>query len=144
MSRKSYTKEDFLWTQWGPEEIKKVAQEVVSVKRTRYQEIKKIPAKGRTFENTVKAIEDIRAETMTKIDVIDFLMNVSPNKEVREAAKKAVDEIKEELVKIEYDDGMYRAFQKYVARKEKLEGEDKKLFEDMAKRYKRMGFALSP
>ena len=144
MNRRPYTKENFLWTQWCPEEIEKVAQEVVSVKRTRYQEIKKIPAKGRTFENTVKAIEDIRAETMPKINAIDFLMNVSPGKEVREAAKKAIDKAEKELVKIEYDDGMHRAFQEYADRNEKLEGEDKKLFEDVAKRYKRMGFALSP
>ncbi|HEY4484461.1 MAG TPA: M3 family metallopeptidase [Candidatus Paceibacterota bacterium] len=144
MNRRPYAKEDFLWTQWSPEEIRKVAREAVSAKRSRYEEIKKIPAKGRTFENTIKAIEDIRAETMPKINSIDFLMNVSPNKEVREVAKKAIDEVEVELVKIEYDDGMYRAFQEYVARKEKLEGEDKKLFEDMAKRYKRMGFALSP
>src|SRR3989338_3306990 len=143
MNRRPYAKEDFLWTQWSPEEIRKVAREAVSAKRSRYEEIKKIPAKGRTFENTIKAIEDIRAETMPKINSIDFLMNVSPNKEVREVAKKAIDEIKEELVKIEYDDGMYRAFQEYVARKEKLEGEDKKLFEDMAKHYKRMGFGLN-
>src|SRR3989344_4356101 len=142
MNRRPYAKEDFLWTQWSPEEIRKVAREAVSAKRSGYEEIKKIPAKGRTFENTIKAIENVRAETAPKINSVGFLMNVSPNKEVREAAKKVIDEVEEELVKIEYDDGIYRAFQEYVARKEKLEDEDKKLFEDMARRYKRMGFAL--
>jgi len=143
MNRKPYAKEDFLWTQWGPEEIKKAVREVIAAKRSRHEGIKKIPAEGRTFENTIKAIENIRAETTPKTNSIEFLMNVSPDKETREIAKKAVDEVEEELINIEYDDGMYRAFQEYADKKEKLEGEDKKLFEDVAKRYKRMGFGLN-
>ncbi len=144
MDRKPYTKEDFLWTQWGPEEIEKAAQEAIAVKRARYKQIKKIPAEKRNFENTIKAIETAGAEIMPRVNFIEFLTNVSPNKEVRGAAKNAVDQIEKNWVKIEYDDGMYRAFQEYSAKKEKLEGEDKKLFEDMAKHYKRMGFALNP
>ena len=44
MNRKPYAKEDFLWTQWGPEEIKKAVREVIAAKRSRHEGIKKIPA----------------------------------------------------------------------------------------------------
>jgi len=144
MKRTKYTKKDFLWTQWKPEDIKRVVNEAIAHKKKKYAEIKKIPAKDRTFENTIFAIESSDYETMDKINQIVLLMEVSPKSEVREVSKKALEKLNIKMVDIEFDEKIYQAVLEFQKTKEKLIGEDRKLFKDMLISYKRMGFGLSP
>ncbi len=142
LKRKVYTKADFAWTAWDAGTIQKVAQEVLVHKKQRYTEIKSIPAKQRTFENTIVAIERAGAEIASRIAFIDVLLNASPNKDVREACNKALQMLQHQFIDIEYDEDLYRAVQEYSKKKEKLEGSDKKLFDETLRAYRRMGFAL--
>jgi thimet oligopeptidase len=142
MKRITYTKKDFAWTGWGAPQIRRAAEDIVAHKKKKYAEIKKIPAKERTFENTVYAIEAADYEVVDNLYFIDLLVNASPKESVREAAKKAISMLERKLVDIEFDEGLYRAVKEYSKKREKLKGEDKKLFEDMLLSYKRMGFEL--
>lgn len=142
--RTLYTKKDWAWTQWTTIKINDVAGEILAYKKKKYAEIKKISVNQRTFANTIFAIENCHGEIAPRINSLEFLMNIGPNRAVREAANKAMDKISKALVDIEYDEGIYRAVKEYEAKKEKLTGEDQKLFKDMRRDYGRMGFELDP
>jgi len=143
MKRIPKTKEDFAWINWAPIEIEKVADEILAQKRQLYNLIKKIPANERTFENTIYGIEET-GDIVAPINLIEILMNVSPNEDIRKTAEKIIKKIQEELVDIEYDPELYRAVKEFAETNEakKLTGEDKKLFDDMLRDYRRMGFDL--
>jgi Zn-dependent oligopeptidase len=123
MKRIEYAPKDFAWTQWTPEEIAEVAEKVVAEKKAAYEKVKAVPAEERTFENTVYAVE-AAGHGVDRLFKAAFLMNVSPSKEVRDAAQRAIERAEKELVDVEYDEDVYRAVKEYEAKGEKLEGED--------------------
>ena len=88
MNTKHYTKKDFAWTTWSPASIERVVFSALEEKRKRYETIKGIPKEKRTFENTVFGIESSDYDTIDKMYAVDLLMNVSPKKSVRDAAKR--------------------------------------------------------
>lgn len=140
----AYTPKDFQWTRWGPGDIERIARTALDAKRDAYKKIKAVPETERTFENTIAAIEASGDEVGVFLNRIGFLMNVSPDAGVREAAKSALDRLNKEIVDIEYDEEIYRAVKTYAAKGEALEGSDAKLFRDTMRAYWRMGFEIDP
>ncbi|MEK7065867.1 MAG: M3 family metallopeptidase [Patescibacteria group bacterium] len=136
------TPKDFAWTRWTPKDIRHVADSCIARKKNRYTEIKKISNTARTFENTVLALERSDYDISDDMARIDVLMNVSTKKDVRESAKETVEFVAKKMLDIEYDEKIYSALKAYAARKERLMGPDKKLFVDMMRGYRRMGFDL--
>lgn len=140
------SKKDFAWALWKPDALIKTAKQALVEKKKSYDLIKKIPASLRTFENTIYALEQSGAVFSRAISPIDFLMSVSPKKEIREAAKKAMDFLHKKIIDIEYDEKIYRAVQEYslIPRKKgELDGSSELLLKDILLGYKRMGFDLS-
>ena len=140
--RSAYTKKDFSFVSWTPAEIKAVAARVLEEKENAYQRIKGLSHPERTFENTVYAIEVTHA-LLWPLHAISLLMEVSPKKEVRAAAKQALQTAEKKLIELEYDEALYRAVVHCQKKKERRTPEEKKLLEDMLRGYRRMGFALS-
>jgi len=143
MKPKAYTKKDFAWTKWSPANITTLVPKIIAEKKKRYAAVKRVPASKRTFENTVHAIEASDYGIEDDISRINLLLNLSPSVKVRETATEAFNTLMKELVEIEYDKDIYRAFCEYAEKKEKLSGPRKKLVDDMARGYRRMGFGLS-
>lgn len=141
MKRIPKTKEDFAWAQWDADTIRRVATEILAKKKELYAQVKAIPAAERTFENTLYGIERAN-EVMNPVSFFEILLNASPETSVRAAAEEVIKKIAHETVDMEYDEGMYRAFKDFADKKLSLEGEDKRLFEDTTRAYKRMGFHL--
>lgn len=139
---KTLTAEDFSWTTWGVKDIKPLAKLAAATLKADHDRIKKIPKADRTFQNTVEALENSGEEVGQRVEYAKFLMEVSPKKEVREAAKKMIDEYSPLIVDIAYDEGVYIALKEYIAKKEKLSGIQKRLLDDMVRGYRRMGFEL--
>lgn len=144
MNRKTYTPEDFAWTQWMPEVIQKKITEAIESKKARYAEIKTIPPADRTFKNTVFAIESSGYEHDDAVGAISLLTHVSPSKEVRDVAQVAIEELQKATIDIEYDADIYRAIQEYAEKNDPLEGADQQLLTSLLRAYKRMGFGLDP
>jgi thimet oligopeptidase len=142
MKRIPKTKEDFVWVNWSPADIEKATEKMIARKKERYALIKSIPADQRTFENTIYSIES--SDYGSPTSAIYLLMNVSPDADVRKAAEQAINKIQEKYVDIEYDQGLYLAVKDFSVTPEakQLTGPDKKLFEDMLRDYRRMGFEL--
>jgi len=142
LKRSPYTPADFAWTQWSVADIAAMATKIIATEKTQLSALKQIPAAQRTFQNTVAALDLIQNEAQTAFLKIDFLMNVSPLPEVREATKEAVDVLNRELIELSYDEGVYRAVKEYAALGEVLQGPEKKLLETTMRAYRRMGFDL--
>ncbi len=142
MKRKRYTKADFAWTKWTEKDFKRIATDVIRRKKISYAEIRAIPANKRTFENTVYALEASDDQSSDEMSRISILKEVSPNPKVRVASAKVIEGLQKKYVEIEYDPRMYVALKEYAKRKEKINGPEKLLFEDMMKGYARMGFDL--
>ncbi len=141
MNHIQYSKKDFAWVRWTPSDIAKAAEAVIREKKRAYAAVKKIPKADRTFGNTVYAIESSDHRLADAFKIALFLF-VSPKKEVREAAQKAINRIERQSVDLEYDPELYRALQEYAERNERLFGPDRKLFEDMMRSFRRRGFGL--
>lgn len=127
---------------WGPADIKRAVSVALNAKKKAYAAIKKIKPEGRNFENIIYGIESAGYPIQDVAEKIDFLKSVSPEKAVRDAAQAALVGLERKLVDIEYDEELYRVVKAYAAKKEKLSGADKKLFDDMMRAYRRMGFEL--
>lgn len=148
MKRTPYTPKDFEWTKWTAAEIKALVPQIISEKKARLAAIKKEKS-PRNFENTIYALEASNYGLTETILKIDILQNVSPEKSIRDAAKKAVEDFEKQMIRIERDPKIWEAIKEYeqgVWKKEQknLSTEDKKLFRDTYLAYKRMGFDLSP
>jgi len=148
MNRTPYTTKDFEWTKWSAPDIKKLVPEILAEKKARLAVIKKISQGEHTFENTVYAIEASDHGLSETILKIDLLQNVSPDKTIRDTAKRAIETIEKQMISIEHDPKIWAALKDYEEgtwRKERasLTDEDRKLFHDMFLEYKRMGFDLS-
>ncbi len=143
MKRISKTIEDFAWVHWNADHIKRVTSDVLAKKKEAYTQVKAVPATERTFENTIFAIENA-GNLMISLNFIDLLFHASPDDSVRKAAEEAVKVIQKESLDMEYDDDLFRAFKEYRDKNIPLEGEDARLFKDMTRGFRRMGFDLPP
>lgn len=139
---RTLTASDFAWVRWQPKDFKHFPTKAIKELVHDYTRIKNISPDARTFENTVLALERSGSEYRQKIHFVSFLSEVSPHKNVREAAHKMAEDFSKKIVDVVYDEGIYRALCEYASKKECLAGEDKILFEDMMRDYRRMGFDL--
>ncbi|MBP9751847.1 MAG: Zn-dependent oligopeptidase [Candidatus Moranbacteria bacterium] len=142
MNHIRYSKKDFVWTRWAPEEIGAAVKRAVAEKRKIYEAVKRIPAGERTFENTVAAV-DASNRPLSETLKAALLMNVSSDPKVREAAQKATEYADRAIIGLEYDETLYRALVEYEAKQEKLRGAEKKLLGDFLRSFRRRGFDLS-
>ena len=143
MKRIPKTKEDFAWINWTAEEIEKIPADTLARKRALYERVKSISPNERTFENTIYGIESA-SDAIPEFNLVEILMQVSPKEDVRKVAELSYKKMQEEFVDIEFDAGLYRAIKEFALTPEAaaLTGEDKKLFEDTMRDYRRMGFEL--
>jgi len=95
-----------------------------------------------TFENTVRALDDIGYEINLTGDRFGLLKETSTNAALREAATDALKELQEWAVGLDYREDVYKAVKAYADRKPKLEGEEAKLLFETLRDYRRAGLDL--
>lgn len=141
------TSKDFTWVKMTPSQMEKTAEKYLVHKKKTYAEIKSILPEKRTFLNTLYALERCDDQFESFFSKLGLLGEVSPKKEIRDAAHEVAMKTSEKLVDIEYDHGMYIALIEYYEgnfrdEKKLLRKEDIKLLEETVREYKRMGFDL--
>ncbi len=141
------TEKDFAWVKMTPSVMKKQADAYIEHKKKVYGEIKKILPENRSYENTLYALERCDEPFASFISKMGLLSEVSPKKEVRDAAHMIASEMSQKLVDIEYDRDMFISLVEYYEgnfedEKKKLRKEDIKLLEETLREYRRMGFDL--
>ena len=95
-----------------------------------------------TFRNTVRALDDLQSDISQVINRIGLLSQVHPEPRVRDAAIDATQKFNDWGVSVDYRKDVYKAVKSFAATNPKLQGEDKRLFEDQMRSYKRAGLDL--
>ncbi|PWU10503.1 MAG: hypothetical protein C5B50_25430 [Verrucomicrobia bacterium] len=95
-----------------------------------------------TFENTIRALDDISYEIGGTMNRLGLIKETSTSEAMRDAATGAVKELQQWVVGLEYREDVYRAIKAYASKKPKLSGEDAKLLSDTMRDYKRAGLEL--
>ena len=94
------------------------------------------------FTNTIGALDDIAYSIQTPENRLELIQQTSTNAAVRDAATDAIKQIDEWAVGIDYREDVYTAVKAYADTKPQLTGEDKKLFDETLRDYRRAGLDL--
>jgi thimet oligopeptidase len=95
-----------------------------------------------TFENTVRALDDIGYQISLTDDRFGLIKETSTNAALRDAATDAIKALQEWAVGIDYREDVYKALKAYADRKPKLKGEDARLLTETMRDYRRAGLDL--
>ena len=95
-----------------------------------------------TFDNTIRALDDIGYEANTVASRIYLMKETSQDEKMREAGTELIKLFEKWSVGLDYREDVYNAVQAYADTKPRLEGEQKKLFDETLRDYKRAGLHL--
>src|SRR5437667_12001425 len=95
-----------------------------------------------TFDNTVRALDDLGYQISLTDDRFSLLKETSTNATLREVATDALKELEEWIVGLEYREDVYQVLKSYADKKPKLAGEDDKLFTETMRDYQPAGLDL--
>jgi thimet oligopeptidase len=95
-----------------------------------------------TFENTVRALDDIGYQISLTDDRFGVIKETSTDAKLRDAATDALKALEEWTVGIDYREDVYKALKAYADRKPKLKGEDARLLTETMRDYRRAGLEL--
>ena len=97
-----------------------------------------------TFKSTVVALDDLTYQAGNAANKAVIIKESNTNEKMRSAAENAVKEFQDWAVGIDYREDVYKALEAFADTKPKLSGEDKKLFDETMRDYRRAGLALPP
>jgi len=103
----------------------------------------KLKAGEVTFDNTIRALDDIGHRAMTVANRVYLLKETSQSAELRDAGTEGIKRFEAWSVGLDYREDVYRAVQAYADTQPQLEGERKKLFDETLRDYKRAGLHLA-
>ena len=95
-----------------------------------------------TFENTVRALDDIGYQISLTDDRLGLIKETSTDAALRDAATDALKGLEEWSVGIDYREDVYKALKAYADRKPRLKGEDARLLAETMRDYRRAGLDL--
>src|SRR5205807_1785382 len=90
----------------------------------------------------LKTLDDFRAAAAKTKAVI--IKESNANEKMRAAAENAVKQFQDWAVGIDYREDVYKALKAFADTKPNLSGEDKKLFDETMRDYRRAGLELPP
>src|SRR5947207_4000676 len=97
-----------------------------------------------TFKSTVVALDDLTYQAGNAANKAVIIKESNTHEKMRSAAENAVKEFRDWAVGIDYREDVYKALKAFADTKPKLSGEDKKLFDETMRDYRRAGLALPP
>ncbi|HLW35644.1 MAG TPA: M3 family metallopeptidase [Chthoniobacterales bacterium] len=97
-----------------------------------------------TFKSTVLALDDLDWAAGNAASRAVVLKESNTDPKVREAAENAVKTFQDWAVGIDYREDVYKALKAFADTKPNLTGEDKKLFDETMRDYRRAGLDLPP
>jgi thimet oligopeptidase len=104
--------------------------------------IARIDPKSATFENTIRALNDVYAKIHQTGHRVGVLEQAHPDPKMRSAGLDATQKIDEFLVGIDYRKDVYHSIKAYLDTNPHLEGQDARLVEFAVRSYKRAGLTL--
>ena len=117
-------------------------RQTIAVGNAALDRIGALKAREVTFENTVRALDDIGYQISLTDDRIGLIKETSTSAAMRAAATAALKQLEEWTVGIDYREDVYKAIKAYADKKPKLKGEDAKLLAETMRDYRRAGMDL--
>jgi thimet oligopeptidase len=131
------------WEQ-TPEAVKSAMAEALAKANKQLDEIGKQDLKRVTFKSTVVALDDLGYEAYLAANRAGIIQQTNTNEAMRNAGEAAIKDYQEWAVGLEYREDVYKAVKAFADTKPNLTGEDKKLFDETLRDYRRAGLALPP
>lgn len=127
-----------------PDELARACRAALEDCDARIAALIAVPAGQRTFANTVAAAEEARAAVKEAHLAWGGLAEVSPDRDLREAAREWDERLEKRAVAIGLDEHVYRAMREFAddARAAALTGEDARLLADLLRDFRRTGIEL--
>ncbi|HXP35591.1 MAG TPA: M3 family metallopeptidase [Chthoniobacterales bacterium] len=97
-----------------------------------------------TFKSTIVALDDLTYQAANTANKAVIIKESNTNEKMRAAAENAVKEFQDWAVGIDYREDVYKALKAFAGTHPKLSGEDKKLFDETMRDYRRAGLELPP
>jgi thimet oligopeptidase len=95
-----------------------------------------------TFDNTVRALDDLAFQLGLVANRFELLQQTSTDAALRDAATEAIKELETWMVGLDYREDVYRAVKAYADTKPTLAGEDARLLAETMRDYRRAGLEL--
>lgn len=93
-----------------------------------------------TWDSTFGSLDRIGYQVDLMFSEIQIAENASPNKEVRDVATEEGKKISDALVAFEYREDIYQVVKAFADTRPPLQGEEKKMFDEVLLDFKRAGF----
>jgi len=97
-----------------------------------------------TFKGTIVALDDLTWQAGNAANRAVVIKESNTNEKIRAAAENAVKQFQDWAVGIDYREDVYKALRAFADTKPQLSGEDKKLFDETMRDYRRAGLDLPP
>lgn len=130
--------------QWEqtPQEVDAMMKSAIDKANKALDEIGKQDPKAVTFKSTVVALDDIGYEASLAANRAEIIHQTNKDEAMRTAGENAVKVFQDWAVGVDYREDVYKAMKAFAATKPKLSGEDKKLFDETMRDYRRAGLDL--
>jgi len=125
-----------------PAEVAKTIDDTIVKADKALDAIGSLDAKKVTFRNTFRALDDIQSDVTQQENRIAVLSQAHPDARVREAAIEGDEKFSAWNVGVDYRKDVYKAVKAFAATSPKLQGEDRRLFDEQLRDYKRAGLDL--
>ena len=97
-----------------------------------------------TFKSTAVALDDLSYNAGNAANRATIIKETNTNEAMRTAGENAVKVFQDWAVGVDYREDVYKAMKAFADTHPKLSGEDKKLFDETMRDYRRAGLALPP
>ena len=125
-----------------PAEVAKTTDEAIAKADKALAAIGSLNASKVTFRNTFRALDDIQSDVEQQENRIAVLSQAHPDAKMREAAIEADEKFSAWAVGVDYRKDVYKTVKAFAATNPKLQGEDRRLFEEQLRDYRRAGLDL--
>src|SRR6267378_5665380 len=97
-----------------------------------------------TFKSTIVALDDLTYQAGNAANKAVIIKESNTDEKMRAAGENAVKVFQDWSVSIDYREDVYKALKAFADTKPQLSGEDKKLFDETMRDYRRAGLDLPP
>ncbi len=122
--------------------IGRAARQTVTNADLALDQIGKLQPSEVTFDNTVRALDDVAYQIGTTQNRLEIIKETSREDALRDAATEQIKMLEEWSVGLDYREDVYRAIKAYASAKPRLAGENAKLLAETLRDYRRAGLDL--
>src|ERR1039458_3822516 len=125
-----------------PDAVKTTVDKTIADGNAALDSVCQLRANEVNFINTIRQLDDINYLIQRASDRLGLIEQTSTNAAVRDVATDAIKKLSEWSVGTDYREDVYAAVKAYANTQPLLEGEDKKLFDESLRDYRRAGLDL--